>query len=170
MAAVEVGILLAALLFIRRMAVSADVKTIRSEMEYNEAEPDPDATSEKDIPPGVVVFEVQGPFFFGAVNRFQETVLSALRHSAAKLIVLRLRHVSSIDATGLNVILDFARQCKKKGLPLVLSGVRPQPFKEFKKYGVTAEVGMDNVCSDIDAALIRVNNILKELPGEDSKS
>ncbi len=169
-AAVEVGVLLSALLFIRRMAISADVKTIRGEMEYSEGAPDPDATSEKDIPAGVVVFEVQGPFFFGAVNRFQETVLSALRHSPSKLIVLRLRHVPIIDATGLNVILDFAKQCNKEKMALVLSGVQPQPFKEFKKYGVTAEVGEANVCRDIDAALIRVNDILKELAAAEPES
>lgn len=161
-AAVEVGVLLAALLFIRRMAITANVRIVRSEMEeYDESQADPDATSEKDIPPGAVVFEVQGPFFFGAVNRFQEMVFGALKRCKPELIVLRLRHVPVIDATGLNVISDFARQCHKRHLPLVLSGVQEQPFREFKKYGVTAEVGEANVCRDIDSAIARVNEILK---------
>lgn len=160
-AAVEIGVLLAALLFIRRMAVTADVKLLRSQMEdYDETQDDPQATSKKNIPPGVTVFEVQGPFFFGAVNRFQEIAFGALKQQPPKLIVLRLRSVPIIDASGLNVILDFAQQCIKKKLPLVLSGVQPQPFKEFKKYGVTDVVGKENVCRDIDAALRRVEEIL----------
>lgn len=163
-AAVEVGVLLSALLFIRRMALSADVKIIRSELDYDETgdAPDPDATREKHIPAGVAVFEVQGPFFFGAVNRFQEMALGVFRSSRPKLIVLRLRHVPTVDATGLHVISDFALRCRKENIPLVLSGVRPQPFRQFHKYGVSREVGPANVCENIDKALVRVNEILAE--------
>jgi SulP family sulfate permease len=166
-AAVEVGVLLSALLFIRRMAVTADVKLLRNEMQDpDETQHDPQATSEKDIPDGVAVFEVQGPFFFGAVNRFQDIALGALKERPPKLIVLRLRSVPIIDATGLNVILDFAQRCVKKKLPLVLSGVQPQPLKEFKKYGVTEVIGKENVCRDIDAALLRVREILAQKEAE----
>ena len=92
-AAVEVGVLLSALLFIRRMALAADIKLITGELGYDgcSEQPDPDATREKHIPAGVAVFEVQGPFFFGAVNRFQEMALGMLRSGRPKLIVLRLR-------------------------------------------------------------------------------
>ncbi|MDR0931914.1 MAG: SulP family inorganic anion transporter, partial [Victivallales bacterium] len=161
-AAVEVGVLLSALLFIRRMALSANVKIIRSELEYDENSdiPDPDATRKKHIAAGVAVFEVQGPFFFGAVNRFQEMALGVFSRGRPKLIVLRLRHVPTIDATGLHVISDFALRCKKENIPLVLSGVAPQPFRQFHKYGISHEVGEKNICENIDAALIRVNEIL----------
>ena len=163
-AAVEVGVLLSALLFIRRMALAADIKLITGELGYDgcSEQPDPDATREKHIPAGVAVFEVQGPFFFGAVNRFQEMALGMLRSGRPKLIVLRLRHVPTIDATGLHVISDFAERCRRENIPLVLSGVRPQPFRQFHKYGVSNEVGPENVCENIDKALVRVNAILAE--------
>ncbi len=164
-AAVQVGVLLATFLFVRRMAIAADVKIIRNEMEHDDIETvaDVDATSEKDIPPGVVVFEVQGPFFFGAINRFQDQALIVMKRQDIKMFVFRLRHVPVIDASGLNVISDFVGQCRKKNVPLVLSGVQPQPYKELKKFGITAEIGEKNVCRDIDAALIRVNEILEEM-------
>ena len=163
-AAVEVGVLLSALLFIRRMALAADIKLITGELGYDgcSEQPDPDATREKHIPAGVAVFEVQGPFFFGAVNRFQEMALGMLRSGRPKLIVLRRRHVPTIDATGLHVISDFAERCRRENIPLVLSGVRPQPFRQFHKYGVSNEVGPENVCENIDKALVRVNAILAE--------
>ncbi len=163
-AAVEVGVLLAAFLFIRRMALAADIRLITGELGYDGSgePPDPDAIREKHIPAGVVVFEVQGPFFFGAVNQFQEITLNVLRSGRPKLIVLRLRHVPIIDATGLNVMSDFARRCRHEKIPLVLSGVRPQPFRQFNKYGISEEAGPENVCENIDRALVRVNEILAE--------
>lgn len=165
-AAVEVGVLLSAFLFIRRMAVTADIRLITGELGYDGSteRPDPDAIREKQIPPGVVVFEVQGPFFFGAVNQFQEITLNVLRGGTPKLIVLRLRHVPIIDATGLNVMSDFARRCHREKIPLVLSGVRPQPFRQFNKFGISEEVGPENVCENIDHALTRVNEILAAQP------
>lgn len=65
-----------------------------------------------------------------------------------------------IDATGLNVMSDFARRCRHEKIPLVLSGVRPQPFRQFNKYGISEEVGSENVCENIDRALVRVDEIL----------
>ncbi len=161
-AAVQVGVLLAAFLFIRKMALAADVKLIRSQEEEDSETYDPDATAEKDIPSGVAVFEVQGPFFFGAVDAFQETVMGMLRSKAPRLVVVRLRHVPVVDASGLNVIADFAGYCRKRNLPLIFSGVQPQPYKMLKKYGIVAEVGEKNVCPDIDKALLRVDEILAE--------
>ena len=156
--AVMIGMLLSVLLFIRRMAEAADVKVVGGD----DTQPDPDATSEKDIPPGVLVFEVQGAFFFGAVNRFQSLVWSTVKSSPPRVVVLRLRHVPIIDATGLNVLLDFAQLCQKHHFPLVLSGVQPQPYRELGKYGVTAIVGKHNVCRHIDEALVRVKQIIEE--------
>ncbi len=165
-AAVEIGVLLAAILFVRRMAESSDVRRIKSQIGLDDDgmsldADDPDATRAKSIPDGVAVFEVQGPFFFGAVNRFQELTLGVFRDTQRpKLIVLRLRLVPSIDASGLNVISDFARRCKRENVPLVLSGVRSQPLRQFRKFGISEEVGAENVCENIDKALARVKTIL----------
>ncbi len=166
-AAVGIGMLISACLFIRRMAEAAEIHIVADELAYEELhqnDADPQATSEKNIPHGVTVFEVQGPFFFGAVNRFQELALNVLSGQKPRLLVLRMRHVPSIDATGLHVLSDFARKCRLRQIPLILSGVRPQPFRELRKYGVTAEIGEENVCENIDAALARGQAILAQQP------
>ncbi len=162
--AVEVGVVLAALLFIRRMSEIADVKVITDALRNDEsANPDdPDATAHKDIPAGVEVFEVQGPFFFGAVDRFKDSAFALLKRDKVQIIVLRMRYVSAIDATGLNVLSDFCEQCRKRNVQLVLSGVQEQPRNAFRRYGFLDRIGEANVCSHIDAALARCGEILEK--------
>lgn len=162
--AVEVGVVLAALLFIRRMSEISDVKVITDELQQDESvnPDDPDATVHKDVPQGVEVFEVQGPFFFGAVDQFKESAFHVLKRGIpVRVIVLRMRYVSAIDATGLNVLSDFYEQCRKRNVQLVLSGVQAQPRTAFQRYGFLDHIGQDNVCNHIDAALTRCNELLK---------
>jgi len=169
--AVMVGVVLAALLFIRRMAEISDVKAITEEIKEEIKEDDsespqphlPDDTDNKNIPPGVQVFEVNGPFFFGAIDRFKNLIFDYLsKKNLPKVMVLRMRHVSVIDATALDVLEDLAQQCAKANIALVLSGVKQQPFNALEKYGITKQLGEKNVCRNIDSALERVNEILAE--------
>ncbi len=166
--AVEVGVVLAALLFIRRMAELAEVKEITAEITRADehADEDPEATHNKLIPEGVAVYEVQGPFFFGAVDQFKDIAFCGLRRGKIKLVVLRLRYVSAIDATGLNVLHDFCEQCNRRNLPLVFSGVQKQPYKAFERDGLVKTLGEENVCRDIDSALVRVKDILAKVEQE----
>ncbi len=161
--AIEVGVVLAALLFIRRMSEISDVKVITDELQKDESShpDDPDATHKKAIPPKVEVYEVHGPFFFGAVDHFKDSVFAAIKKGIKfKIIILRMRYVSAIDATGLNVLSDFLKQCRKRGIELVLSGVQPQPRSAFERYGFMEKIGEENVCNHIDAAIVRCEKLL----------
>ena len=158
--AVEVGIVLAALLFIRRMADVGGVSEITAG--FHE---DPDGEEGwkervQNLPAGVVVYEVQGAFFFGAADRFRRIIQSKER--ATRVMILRMRHVPAIDATGMNVLLKLHTQCRKKNTQLIFSGVTDQPLGVFQKTGFLDEVGEENVCDSIDAALLRMNNVLGE--------
>ncbi len=160
--AVEVGIVLAALLFIRRMSEVTNVGIITRELRGDEDEPtDPNAINVRDVPSGVEVFEIQGPFFFGAADQFQE-VMRQIRKTVP-IIILRLRAVPAIDATGLHVLHEFSRQCKRNGTKLILSGVHAQPLFAMQRSDLWEEIGGDNVFGNIDDALNRAREFL-DLP------
>lgn len=157
--AVEVGVVLAAMLFIRRMAEVANVEAItrdvRGEQEHG---PDPNATGLRTIPAGVEVFEVQGPFFFGAADRFKQAMMEI--QDRARVIVLRLRHVPAIDATGLHVLTELHRRCAREGTTLILSGVHDQPMAALERSGLLKEIGGANVHTNIDDALAHAADVL----------
>ncbi|MDE7315734.1 MAG: sulfate permease [Mucispirillum sp.] len=162
-AAVQVGVVLAALLFMKRMS---DV-TSMSKMNFDASEKtahditDPDATSNKDIPEGVEVYEINGPFFFGVADM----LINTLEHigKTPKVFILRMRNVPAIDATGEHALENFYNTCKKAGTQLVLSGVNPVPYATLKKMHFIEIIGEENITNHIDKALIRTREILKEL-------
>ena len=155
--AVEVGVVLAALLFIRRMSDISNVSAITGELagDKNEVD-DPDNIGSRDVPADVVVFEVQGPFFFGAVDGFRDKVMK-FSNKGINTVILRMRMVPAIDATGLTVLADFVKQCQKQKIDIVLSGVQSdsQPMKAFEHFGLLETLGKDNICPHIDDALAR---------------
>ena len=155
--AVEVGVVLAALLFIRRMSDISNVSAITGELAGDKAEvDDPDNISSRNVPANVVVFEVHGPFFFGAVDGFRDKAMN-FSGKGIDTIILRMRMVPAIDATGLTVLADFVQQCRKQKINLILSGVQPesQPMKAFRHFGLVETIGEDNICPHIDNALER---------------
>ncbi len=155
--AVEIGVVLAALLFIRRMSEISNVSAITGELagDKNEVD-DPDSIGKRNVPADVVVFEVQGPFFFGAVDGFRDVVMK-FSGKGVNTVILRMRMVPAIDATGLTVLADFVQQCQKQKINVVLSGVQAesQPMKAFKNFGLIETLGQDNICPHIDNALAR---------------
>lgn len=152
--AVEVGVVLAALLFIRRMAEVSNVEVITREFRSDDLRaPDPNATGLHAIPDGVEVYEVQGPFFFGAADRFKEAMLEI--RDRAEAIVLRLRHVPAIDATGIHVLTELQHRCAREGTTLILSGVQPQPMTALERSGLAGEIGRENIHAGFEAALAR---------------
>ena len=159
--AVEVGVVLAALLFIRRMSDISNVSAITGELggDKNEVD-DPDSIGSRNVPENVVVFEVQGPFFFGAVDGFRDIAMK-ISGDSAKTVILRMRMVPAIDATGLTVLADFVQQCKKQKMNVILSGVQAdsQPMKAFEHFGLIAELGKENICPHIDSALARAKEL-----------
>ena len=165
-AAVEVGVILAVFLFLKR---SAETTTIaQAESLLGSVLPgasegvDPADIKERRVPAGCEVYEINGPFFFGVADLLQDA-LSALEKPPA-VFVLRMRHVPAIDASGLNALASFAKRCHRHGTALVLSGVREQPGEAIRKMGLDELVGEANVCADIDAALARVEALLAAAP------
>ena len=158
--AVEVGVVLAALLFMGRMAQISDVSAIKNELLDNDEEDDEGRSAAKlDIPEGVEVFDVKGPFFFGAVEQFKDQVLETLEHDT-KVVILRMRLVPALDATGLNVLSDFCHQCREHGSTLLVCGVQPQPLDVIRHAPFYRELKRYNICENIDAALRRARKII----------
>ncbi len=162
-AAVQVGVVLAALLFMKRMSDVTSMGKINFDVSEKTAKniADPDATSNKEIPEGVEVYEINGQFFFGVADM----LINTLEHigKTPKVFILRMRNVPAIDATGEHALENFYNTCKKAGTQLVLSGVNPAPYATLKKMHFIEMIGEENITNHIDKALIRTREILKEL-------
>ena len=157
--AVEVGIVLAALLFIRRMSEVTSIGMITREVSADQADgQDPNALALRHVPPGVEVFEIQGAFFFGAADRFKETMRTMER--PPQVLVLRMRNVFAVDATGLHVLEELLHLCRRDGTTLVLSGVHAQPLVAIQRKGLWEEIGEANIHGHIDDALDRAADLV----------
>lgn len=155
--AVEVGVLMAALLFISRMAQISNVADITRELDGNDPEENPARSRYlRQVPDNVEIFDVQGPFFFGAVEQFKDMVFKTLEHDI-EYVLLRLRLVPALDATGLHVLEDFLDYCHHNGVTLLLCGVQDQPMQVINKdTPFLSELHRENICENIDAALVRI--------------
>jgi len=163
--AIQVGVVLAALLFMRRMAEVTEVRSITEQLSDVErigfeAE-NPDIV----LPPGTEVFEIGGSFFFGAASRFTEA-LGELRRRPS-LVILRMREVYAMDATGLHALEQVRGRLAAQGVPLLLSGVRAQPMMTLVRSGALQRVGEENVCGSFRDATIRAWEIAGESPPSD---
>jgi sulfate permease, SulP family len=162
--AVEVGMILAAFLFMKRMGDISKVMPVSTLFQEGKDEfpekHDPDAISKKKVPEGVEVYEINGPFFFGVADSLKD-ILHDIK-LPPKVFILRMRHVPVIDATAMNALKEFSFKCRKENTVLILSGVQGQPAKSIKKYGLEEWIGKENIFSHIDAALQRAKEILKK--------
>lgn len=158
--AIGVGMVLAAFLFIRRMAVVTSVSAVTQELD-DTADPydtDPHGVRPRVIPAGVDVYEINGPFFFGAAETFKDT----LGQVAAKptVLILRMRHVLALDSTGMHALKDVVHRFRHGGTTVLLSDVQRQPLVALTGSAVLADVGMENVFGNLDDALNRARIIL----------
>ena len=160
--AIEVGLIIACLLFMRRMSETTDVKVISDEIN-----PDEEYSSLElgnlehlTIPKGVEVYEINGPYFFGAGNRFEE--LMATFGDRPKVRVIRMRKVPFVDSTGIHNLTNLCLMSKKEGIQIVLSGVTQKVDAQLTKAGFQDIVGTENICSHIDLALARAREIMAE--------
>jgi SulP family sulfate permease len=157
--AIEIGMVLSAFLFIRRMSAVTNVGIITREFEEdNTVIPDPNSIDKKSIPDEVDVFEVNGPFFFGAAEKFKEAM--RLVEKPPKARIIRMRNVPAIDATGISILREVCRDSIKHDTHLILSGVHAQPLIALGKAGLLEEVGEENIFGNIDDALDRAREIL----------
>ena len=153
--AVGVGLLLAGALFVRQMEEITQIRLVTpdSEMEHGV-----DSIREKVVPEGVVVFRIDGPFFFGVAEKLESALDRAI--AVPSVVIFRIRSVPAIDASGLHALEIALDKFHRKGTQLVLSGVQPQPMKVLFNSGFVERIGLDNVCANIDAALDRSRVIL----------
>jgi SulP family sulfate permease len=157
--AVEVGIVLAAFLFMKRMAEVTNVTALSREFAEDESGAGGLFTEGRDrIPPGVQLYAIDGPFFFGAAEKFKETLSTVA--GAPKVVVLLMRHVSAMDSTGLRALLDVLRRFRAGGTALVLVGVHAQPMTVLERAGVIEQVGEENLVGTIDEALARARALM----------
>lgn len=157
--ALQAGMVLAALLFMRRMAELSQARYVtRRDSSAVPGEEDPNAIELKDVPDGVEVFEVQGAFFFGAASKFKDAI--GLIDRPPRVLVLRLRDVPTIDATALRAIEDLVAKTERDGTVLVLSGAAGQPLSVLERAGLFDRIRRANVCPDIDAALARARELI----------
>ncbi len=158
--AIEVGMVLAAFLFMKRMAEVTNVTVVTRELSDGEGEDeaDPNAIRDRSVPDGVEVFEINGPFFFGAAEQFKDTI--SLVANKPKVLIIRMRDVPAIDATGLHVLQELARRCRKDGTLLLLSDVHSQPMFAMVRSDMLAQIGEENLFGNIDDALNRAREHL----------
>jgi SulP family sulfate permease len=157
--AIEVGILLAALLFMRRMSevsqVNAITRDLQEEREEEEALP-----SRRVIPKGVEVFEVYGTLFFGAVDQFTESM--RFLEKKPRVLILETRNLLAIDATGLHAIEELIHELSQQRTHFIVSGIHKQPLFAMQQAGILDRLGEDNVCGNLDAALERAHDLLQK--------
>ncbi len=146
-AAIEVGILLAAVLFMKRMSEVTEVEGWK----YVDDEEDPDSIALREVPKHTLVYEISGPMFFAAADK----ILKISIKEDTKCVILRMRSVSAIDATAMHSLEQLYEKCEKKGIQIILSHVNEQPRTVMQKAGFQKKVGKENFCAHIDEALAR---------------
>jgi SulP family sulfate permease len=149
--ALGVGMVLASFLFIRQMAEATRVRAMSDD-------PDDATVRTLDLPPGVLVYEIEGPFFFGAAEKFRDTMAEIER--PPRVLVLHMQHVNALDATGIGVIRDLVKKGRRDGGTLILSGVHSQPMIALAGSDLLDAVGEANLAHDLDAALTRARHLV----------
>lgn len=150
--AIEVGLIVAAALFLKRMVETTDVKGWK----YIDEENDPDNIRLKVVPDKTFVYEINGPLFFAMTDK----VMDIVKDTSEDVLILRMRAVPAIDASALHIFYEILDTCKRAGITLVFSHVNEQPMKMLQKAGFDKEVGVENFCPNIDTALLRAKEIV----------
>ena len=159
--AIEVGLIIACLLFMRRMAETTDVNVILNEIDPNEEIDIKSCNLEHlDIPKGVEVYEINGPYFFGAGNSFEEVM--AAFGDRPKVRIIRMRKVPFVDSTGIHNLKNMCIMSQKEGIKVVLSGIRPNVQATLYKSGFRELIGEDHICSHINIALVKAKEIIAD--------
>lgn len=160
--AIGVGMVMAALLFMKRMA---DVTEAHAWVDVDDEDTDPDNILLKKIPKNTRVFEINGPMFFAATDKYKYV----LSDKDIDVLCIRMRNVPAIDATGVEALMRIVKRCERHNVKVVFSHVNEQPMKVMKKAGFVEKVGEKNFCDHIDTALQRAEEIEKEIESKKVK-
>ena len=160
--AIEVGVVLAIVLFVRRVMETSHISVLEGQ-KVAATEDDEAAAMENtdrlDIPKGVEVYEIDGPFFFGLASRFEE--LEKMKKPGTKVRIIRMRKVPFIDSTGVNNLKNLCERTSKRGVTVILSGVTDKVLATLEKFGVDKEIGADHIFPHIIPALEKAREIVK---------
>jgi len=152
--AIEVGVVLASFLFMKRMSESVQIQNIT----YESQEAEQLFENENlEIPKNVVLYEINGPLFFGAARQFQETITQS--HIQPKTVIIRMRYVPLIDATGFQGLKEIIKTFKSKGIQVIISGVNDGLEKDFEKFELYGLISKELVVRDIQTALEKAKTI-----------
>ena len=159
--AIEFGLICACLLFMRRMAETTEVHAVLNEIDLNEdADMQAGNLEHLTIPDGVEVYEINGPYFFGAGSRFED--IMARYGSHPKVRIIRMRKVPFIDSTGMHNLENMCHMSQKEGVTVVLSGVNQKVESVLQRNGFPELLGQENICNHIDLALARAKQLVEQ--------
>lgn len=156
--AIQIGMVLAAFLFMRQMIRISSVDVNPHKLPDGAA--DPNGTEQFDIPPSVDVFEITGPMFFGAAYKFKDSM--RFIEKKPLVLILRMRQVPVIDATGLHTIKDVLQMCEKDGTRLIISGIQPKVLEELQKSRLLFRIGKRFIKPSFEEALRVANEVIAE--------
>jgi sulfate permease, SulP family len=156
--AISVGMVLAAFLFMKRMAEVTNVKALKREFEQDAEEDDEESQLLGQIPDGVEIFEIHGAFFFGAAEAFKETLATVSQKP--KVLIIRMRDVLLLDSTGMHALRDVVHRSRKDGTAVLLSDLHMQPLVALTGSPILEEIGEDNVSANLGDAVARARELL----------
>jgi SulP family sulfate permease len=147
---IGVGVVLASLLFVRRMATMTEVRPLTGLDDSDDNSPD-NLLPRESIPRGVEVYDVAGPFFFGAAERFKDTLATVSKKP--RVLVLSMRSVPFIDSTGINVLRDLVRRTQADGTAVIIAEAQEQPRQVFDRSGLVDLIGSEHLVASLDVAI-----------------
>lgn len=154
--AIEVGMILACLLFMKRMSDETALKSWKYTGQLTEKELEKEAAKLRQLPDGIRVYEINGPLFFGAADIIEQIIVKDM----TKCLIIRMQGVPSIDSTAMNALISLQEYCKKRNVALVLSHVNEQPMRALQKAGFANLIGHKNFCKNIDEAIARAEELI----------
>jgi SulP family sulfate permease len=158
--AIELGLLLAVVLFMRRVMENTEIKVYSEQLDVAEGT-DMAQHQVLEVEKGVSVYEIDGPFFFGIATKFDEIMRSTLGNDTPLVRIIRMRKVSFIDATALHNLEILITSSQSEGIHIVLSGVKPNVHESLVRAGIDKLIGEDHICDHIDKAVVMANKIAK---------
>ncbi|MDE7467915.1 MAG: STAS domain-containing protein, partial [Muribaculaceae bacterium] len=158
--AIEIGLLLAVVLFLRRVMENTQIRAYSEHLDVDEGTDSPNHEV-LDVAKGVSVYEIDGPFFFGIATKFDEMMRTTVGEEKPKVRILRMRKVSFVDATALHNLELLIKSSQKEGIRIVLSGVLPGVRESLHGAGIDGLIGAENICDHITKAVAMANSIVE---------
>jgi len=158
--AIEIGLLLAVVLFLRRVMENTQIREYSGQLDVNEGDDSPNHEM-LDVAPGVSVYEIDGPFFFGIATKFDEIMRTTIGNAKPKVRIIRMRKVAFVDATALHNLEILIKSSQKEGIHVVLSGVKPNVRESLEHAGIDKLIGADHICDHITKAVVMANAIAR---------